>query len=99
MVTIYNKLNISMITEGIDIIYIMILGLICTAFAFYASIEIMKKITPFTVNLSVNLEPIYAIILAIIFFPETEKMSIGFYIGSVIIISSILIHTLIKQKK
>ena len=50
MVTIYNKLNIRMITEGIDIIYIMILGLICTAFAFYASIEIMKKITPFTVK-------------------------------------------------
>ena len=49
-----------------SILYILILGLVCTAFAFSASIEIMKKITPFTVNLSVNLEPIYAIILALL---------------------------------
>ena len=74
----------------------LILGLICTSFAFYASVEIMKKLTPFTVNLSVNLEPIYAIILAIIFFGEEEKMSNGFYIGGSIILCSILINTIIN---
>ena len=99
MVTIYNKLNITILPDGTDIIYIIVLALVCTAFAFYASIEVMKRITPFTVNLSVNLEPIYAIILATIFFGEEEKMSSGFYVGSIIILSSILINTLIKQKK
>ena len=94
-----NKLNLSIIPQSIDIIYILILSLICTAFAFCASIEIMKKITPFTVNLSVNLEPIYSIILAIIIFGEEEKMSNEFYIGSLIIICSIVLNTIIKHYK
>ncbi|MBL31952.1 MAG: EamA family transporter [Flavobacteriales bacterium] len=102
-ITIYliinNKINQSILPYGLDILYILILSLICTAFAFYASIEVMKKITPFTVNLSVNLEPIYAIILAIICFGEEEKMSNEFYWGAGIILSSILINTIIKHKK
>ena len=102
-ITIYlmlkNDLNTSIIPIGTDLIYILILALICTGFAFYASVEVMKKITPFTVNLSVNLEPIYAIILAIIVFGEEEKMSNGFYLGAIIIFFSILLNTFIKQKK
>lgn len=93
-----NNLNPTIFPNGIDIVYVIILSVICTAFAFYASIEIMKKITPFTVNLSVNLEPIYAIILAILIFGEEEKMSNEFYAGSVIIILSILLNTIIKHK-
>ena len=93
-----DQLNFEIIPKKLDIIYILILGLVCTAFAFSASIEIMKKISPFTVNLSVNLEPIYAIILALLIFGENEKMSAEFYIGSIIIIFSILINTIIKQK-
>ena len=96
---INNKINLSIIPQGSDIIYILILSIICTAFAFYASIEIMKKITPFTVNLSVNLEPIYSIILAIMIFGEEEKMSNQFYIGSIIIIGSIVLNTIIKHYK
>ncbi|MAQ31393.1 MAG: hypothetical protein CMD26_01475 [Flavobacteriales bacterium] len=101
-ITIYlvsrGQFDTSVLPNKNDIIYIAILALICTAFAFYASIEVMKKITPFTVNLSVNLEPIYSIILAIIVFGEEEKMSIEFYVGSIIIISSILVNTIIKER-
>tara|TARA_B100001142_G_scaffold51602_1_gene49125 strand:- start:1276 stop:2166 length:891 start_codon:yes stop_codon:yes gene_type:complete len=101
-ITIYlvsrGQFDTSVLPNKNDIIYIAILALICTAFAFYASIEVMKKITPFTVNLSVNLEPIYSIILAIIIFGEEEKMSIEFYVGSIIIISSILVNTIIKER-
>ena len=92
-----NQFNFNIIPNKIDVLYILILSVICTAFAFSASIEIMKKISPFTVNLSVNLEPIYAIILALIIFKEEEKMTTEFYIGSIIIISSIFINTLIKK--
>ena len=94
-----NQFNINLIPNGIDILYILILGLVCTAFAFSASIEIMKKITPFTVNLSVNLEPIYAIILALLIFGNNEKMSIEFYIGGLIILSSIFMNNFIKEKQ
>ncbi|MAQ69553.1 MAG: EamA family transporter, partial [Flavobacteriales bacterium] len=93
------QFNIEIIPTGTNIIYILILAVICTAFAFSASIEIMKKITPFTVNLSVNLEPIYAIILALLIFGENEKMSTEFYFGATIIIFSILVNTFVKRKK
>ncbi|MAZ58446.1 MAG: EamA family transporter [Flavobacteriales bacterium] len=103
LLTIYliltKELNIEIIPTGNNIIYILILALICTAFAFSVSIEIMKKITPFTVNLSVNLEPIYAIILALLIFGENEKMSTEFYFGATIIIFSILLNTFVKKKK
>ena len=102
LITLYllfnNQFNPSIIPTGLDIIYTLILGIICTAFAFSVSVEIMKKISPFTVNLSVNLEPVYAIILAFLFFGEDEKMSIEFYIGALIILSSIGINTIIKQR-
>jgi len=103
MVSLYllitNQINSNMIAQKDDIIYILILGLICTAFAFSISIEIMKKLSPFTVNISVNLEPIYAIILALIIFGEEEKMSREFYVGSLIILISIGLNTILKQKK
>ncbi|MEX2379115.1 MAG: DMT family transporter, partial [Vicingaceae bacterium] len=51
-------------------IYLLILAVVCTAFAFVASVEVMKELTPFTVSLSINLEPIYGIILAFVFFGE-----------------------------
>src|SRR5690606_9557925 len=73
-----------------DFIYLMILGSVCTAYTFVASIDVMKHLSPYTVMLTINLEPVYGIILAIILFPETEKMSTGFYIGAGIIILTIL---------
>ena len=94
-----NQFNISeIIPYGLNLVYILILGLICTAFAFVGSIEVMKKITPFTVNLSVNLEPIYTIIFALIIFGEEEKMSVQFYIGGAIILCSLILNSIIKNR-
>jgi drug/metabolite transporter (DMT)-like permease len=58
----------------------------------------MNHLTPFTVSLSVNMEPVYTIIIAIILFPNQEKMSFGFYAGGSIIILSILTNAIIKKK-
>lgn len=80
-----------------DILYLLLLGVICTAFAFVASVEVMKELTPFTVSLSINLEPIYGIILAFVFFGEEEKMSVGFYAGTLLILSSIFINVWLKR--
>lgn len=82
-----------------DFIYLMILGSVCTAYTFVASIDVMKYLSPYTVMLTINLEPVYGIILAIILFPETEKMSAGFYIGAGIIILTILANGYFKLKK
>ncbi|MCF7561742.1 DMT family transporter [Sabulilitoribacter multivorans] len=82
-----------------DFIYLFILASICTAYAFIASVYVMKIISPFTVVLTYNLEPVYGIILAIILFPEKEKMSPSFYYGAIIIISVVLLNAALKYSR
>jgi drug/metabolite transporter (DMT)-like permease len=82
-----------------DWIYLLILGSICTAYTFVASIDVMKHLSPYTVMLTINLEPVYGIILAIIVFPETEKMNTEFYIGAAIIVFTILANGYFKLRK
>lgn len=82
-----------------DIMYLMILSSVCTAYAFIASTSIMKFLSPYTVMLTINLEPIYGIILAVIVFKEKERMSIEFYIGAVIILLTVLLNSVIKSYK
>ena len=81
-----------------DYLYVFILGSICTAYAFIASIHILKFLSPYTLVLTYNLEPVYGILLAIFIFPETEKMEFSFYIGTLIIISTIIINSILKIK-
>jgi len=81
----------------LDIFYLLILGIICTAVAFVVSIEVMKVLSPYTVSISINMEPIYAIILALIFFGESEKMTIGFYFGAALILSTVIGNGVLKH--
>ncbi|MEZ4796396.1 MAG: DMT family transporter [Flavobacteriaceae bacterium] len=82
-----------------DWLYLFILASICTAYAFIAAVHVMKHISPYTVVLTYNLEPIYGIILAIILFPKAEKMSTEFYLGATIIISTVIINGILKNSK
>ena len=81
-----------------DYLYVFILGSICTAYAFIASVHILKFLSPYTLVLTYNLEPVYGILLAIFIFPETEKMEFSFYIGTLIIILTIIINSILKIK-
>ena len=78
---------------------LFILGSVCTSFAFLMGVYIMKFIPAYTVNLSVNMEPIYAIILALIFFGTEEVMNLNFYIGSSIVVGTILMNAYFKRTK
>ncbi|MBX2958663.1 MAG: EamA family transporter [Flavobacteriales bacterium] len=82
-----------------DFKWLLILGTVCTAFAFIVSVEVMKKISPYTVTISVNLEPIYSIILALLIWPETETMSSGFYMGTIIVLVTIFLNAYFKRNK
>ena len=82
-----------------DYLYIFILGSICTAYAFIASVHILKYLSPYTLVLTYNLEPVYGILLAIFIFPETEKMEFSFYVGTLIILSTIIINSILKYRK
>ncbi len=79
--------------------YIFILASICTAYAFIAAVYVMKVISPYTVVLTYNLEPIYGIVMAIILFPEKERMSPSFYYGAVIIISTVILNAILKNSR
>jgi drug/metabolite transporter (DMT)-like permease len=78
-------------------ILILILASICTAYAFTASVKVMQKLTPYTVMLTTNLEPVYGIILAYFILGGKEKMSIGFYVGALIIVVTVILNGVIKH--
>lgn len=59
----------------------------------------MKFISPYTVMLTINLEPIYAIILALFIFGDKEKMNPEFYLGAAIVLGVVLVNGIIKNRK
>jgi drug/metabolite transporter (DMT)-like permease len=79
--------------------YLLVLGVVCTAVAFIVSIDVMQVLSPFTVALSINLEPVYTIGLAVLIFGESEYMSPQFYIGAIILISTLFINAYLKRNK
>lgn len=82
-----------------DWILLIILSSVCTAYAFTASVNVMKKLTPYTVMLTTNMEPVYGIILAYFILGEKEKMSPAFYIGAVIILATVILNGVLKNYK
>ena len=81
-----------------DWIYVIILGTLCTAFAFLLGIYVMKEVSAYTVTMTVNLEPIYSIAMALLIFKEDEHMSQGFYLGGAIIMLSIFLNAIITKR-
>lgn len=80
-----------------DLWYIFILASVCTAYAFIASVKVMRYITPYTVMLTVNMEPVYGIIFAFLLLGDDEKMNPMFYLGAVIIIATVIVNGILKQ--
>jgi len=80
-----------------DWLWLFALGSFCTAYAFIASVHVMKVLSPYTVMLTINMEPVYGIILAVIVFNEKEKMSTPFYIGAMIILATVILNGILKN--
>ncbi|WP_036153269.1 DMT family transporter [Maribacter forsetii] len=91
--------SLSLITlPQMDWVYLVVLALICTAYAFIASVKIMRVLTPYTVMLTTNLEPVYGILLAWFIFGSEEKMKPMFYVGALIILSTVIANGILKQR-
>ncbi len=86
------KLNAS------DLIYLLLLGTVCTSIAYVAGVAVMKELTAFRVALITNLEPVYGIILAFLFFGKREQMTGGFYAGAVIVLTAIFLYPVLKNQ-
>lgn len=87
------------IPSGMDLVYLIILSTVCTAYTFIAVMKLMKSMSAFTVVLTVNLEPVYGIIMAFFIFGASETMSIKFYLGTLVIISTVFINSWLKGRK
>lgn len=82
-----------------DWLWLLFLGVVCTAFAFVASVKVMETIRPFTVSLSINMEPVYGIVLAWLIFGESEEMTWGFYSGAFIILATLFFNAYWQRRQ
>ncbi|HEY0054130.1 MAG TPA: EamA family transporter [Pedobacter sp.] len=81
-----------------DLFYLVVLGTICTSIAYVAGVAVMKFLSAFRVALITNLEPVYGIILAHLFLGKKEHMTPGFYVGALIILTSVFLYPFIKHR-
>lgn len=103
-ITIYRLFDGTLIHERFhlstsDWLYLMILGTICTALAYIAGVSVMRTLSAFRVALISNLEPVYGILLAFLFFGHKETMSTGFYLGSLLILGAVFLYPIYKKRK
>jgi drug/metabolite transporter (DMT)-like permease len=104
---IYLTVHITFVDKGyvvnfhataVDWVCILILGLVCSVYAFSVSVELMKRLSVFFMQLSLNLEPVYGIILAVLIFGKTEKMNVQFYVGTFLILLAVGGYPFLKGK-
>ena len=77
--------------------YLLLLSLVCTVYAFYVSVELLQRMSVFTTNLIINMEPVYGILLALLIFGEEEQMQPNFYVGAAIILLAVLAYPRIQR--
>jgi len=81
-----------------DWVWIGILSLVCSVYAYAVAINLTKKLSVFFIQLTLNLEPVYGIVLALLVFGEKEVMSWNFYIGTVVILGAVVAYPFVKNK-
>lgn len=94
------ELNTDLFTMTLsDLLWLLFLGTLCTSAAFLIVVQIVKRLGAFTVSLSINLEPVYTIVLAIFILDEHEKLNPKFYWGTVIIFAVVLLNAVVKSPR
>ena len=86
------------IPTQMDLVYLLILALICTVYANAVWVRLLKKLSAFAANLVINLEPIYGIILALLIFGKAEAMNPGFYMGGSLMIITIFAYPVVSRR-
>jgi drug/metabolite transporter (DMT)-like permease len=81
-----------------DLGYLLLLGTVCTSLAYVAGVSVMRELSAFRVALITNLEPVYGIIMAFLFFGDMNKMTAGFWAGAVIILSTIFLFPVAQKQ-
>ena len=84
--------------DGWDVLWLFLLASVCTAYATIASVEVLKHVSPFTMMISLNLEPVYAIVFSLFIFGEKEYMSPQFYVGVLVILLGVIGNGIYKRR-
>ena len=82
-----------------DFLWLLILGTICTAYAFVVSVDVMKHLSPYSLMLSINMEPVYGILFASLFLNESKNMSYQFYLGFSFIFLAVVLNGILKIRQ
>lgn len=93
----FNNPDLKFWPSGNDFIYLIILALLCTTLGYVLALKALKHISAFAANLTVNLEPVYGIVLAIVILKENQELSAGFYWGVLIIMATIFGYPFLKK--
>ncbi|MGJ8660723.1 MAG: DMT family transporter [Bacteroidota bacterium] len=99
LLAIEGRFNLSLLDMTTsDLLWLLFLGVVCTSFAFLVVIDLVKRLGAFTVSLSINMEPVYTIFLAIAILNENAQLSNKFYIGAAIIVTIVVLNAIIKYR-
>ncbi len=83
---------------GLDWIWLLLLAWLCTVYAYSAAVELFKRISVFLFQLTLNLEPVYGILMALVVFGEAERMTLNFYLGAFVIFCAVVAFPLVNRK-
>lgn len=84
---------------ALDLLWLLLLAVLCTNLTFYLATIALNQLSAFTSNLTINLEPVYGIILGILIFKENQELNAKFYLGTFIILCAIFVNIYSQRKK
>jgi len=95
---LYFDTGVQFMPVGLDWVYLIVLALVCTTLAYVISLKALKYISAFAANLTVNLEPVYGILLAIILLGENKELDPAFYLGVAVILGAVFAYPLLRGR-
>jgi len=90
--------RVLVVPDGRDFALLMALAIACTLLPFTLSLHALRHTSAFTAQLAISLEPVYAVLLAIVLLGEQRELSVSFYLGVAVIVGSVLAHTVLKLR-
>lgn len=91
--------SVSLIPGWHDFLWLLVLASVCTVGQYILQLQALRVISSFTLTLTYNLEPVYSMLLAFIFFNELSELSLTFFAGIALIITSVLLQNWITLKR
>jgi len=90
--------ELNLMPTSLDWLWLLLLAWLCTVYAYSAAVDLFKRISVFLFQLTLNLEPVYGILMALLIFGEAERMDPAFYVGTLVIFFAVIAYPFMKGK-